>query len=441
MTRIRHQGNYPKAPITQTTFASRNGRSPSSRRLSKPKRLKIITQFYPPDYAATGQLIEELANHLQCEQMQVSVFTSQPSYAFNCNKAPKLERNGSLLVQRSGAARFWSQRIRGKAIEGLVFFLRSIVHLLRAAHRTDILLLTTAPPFLPVLGYLFNRFFGLQYVCLLYDIYPDIATKLYVIPQNHWLGKGWDWFNHHTWRRSQAVIVLSSTMKEHVIAKCPEVADRVKVIHNWANPKQIVPIDKQDNWFAHQHKLVHHFTVVYSGNMGRCHDLDTIMDAMHYLKDEPIQFVFIGDGAKCQDVKDQTERLGLTHVRFLPYQDRDVLPYSLTAADLLLVSISDGMEGLVAPSKLYSALAAGRPVAAVCNKRAYLQDLITQAQCGAVFSNGDGVGLAKFIHHLYQDSQLATAMGQSAREYFQSNFTPDIIAKRYHAVLTEPVSF
>lgn len=402
-------------------------------------RLSIFTQFYPPDYAATGQLIEELAIHLGRLGIDVQVFTGQPGYAFKKSSAPTKENSEKLLIRRSRTSRLCPFRIRGKAINGLLFFLRSALHLLKAAGRGDILLLTSAPPFLPILGYLANLLFGTPYVCLLYDLYPDVAVELKVVSHKNWLVQLWNWLNKQVWKKASSVIVLSSTMKDRVQAKCPEISDKISVIHNWANPDWIVPIAKQNNWFAHKYDLVNTFTVLYSGNMGRCHEMDTILEAARQLQNEPIQFVFIGGGAKRQTCIDLVKNLGLRNCRFLPYQEKQDLPYSLTACDLSLVSISPGMEGVVAPSKLYGILAAGRPVAIICEPYSYLPALVADANCGAAFNNGDGTGLAKFIRRLATDTQLTHRMGIAGRRYLQSNFTPEIIAKQYSNLLLQGV--
>ena len=403
--------------------------------LHKAIKLSIFTQFYPPDYAATGQLIEELAIQLGKLGINVNIFTGQPGYAFRKESAPLKERLDKLFIRRSRTAILWNSRIRGKAINGILFCLRSGLHLMKAAGRGDILLITTAPPFLQVLGYLANRCFGTPYVCLIYDLYPDVAVELNVVSTKNWLVQSWNWLNKKIWRQAQSIVVLSSTMKERVIAKCPEVKDKISVIHNWANPDWIMPLAKQDNWFAQQHDLVNKFTVMYSGNMGRCHEMDTIMTAAKQLQNEDIQFVFIGGGAKQQICVQQD----LPNCRFLPYQEKHVLPHSLTACDLSLVSISSGMEGLVAPSKLYGILAAGRPVAAICEPHSYLKSLLLEANCGATFNNGDGTGLATFIRRLAQDRELALNMGTAGREYLESNFTPEIIALEYSKLLRQAV--
>lgn len=402
-------------------------------------KLSIITQFFPPDYAATGQLIEELALQLGRQGLPVDIFTGQPGYAFNKESAPAIEQLEQVKIKRSRMTRIWSKRIRGKALNGLLFCLRSGVHLLRTRSRGDVLLLTTAPPFLPLLGYLVHKSFGLPYVCLLYDLYPDVAVELNVVSREHWAVRLWDTINRHVWRRAQKIIVLSSTMKDRVVAKCPEIKDKISVIHNWADPNQIVPIAKHQNWFAKAFNLVDTFTVLYSGNMGRCHDMETILAAAKLLKDQPIQFVFIGNGAKREGFRTKASQLGLHNCQFLPYQDKQNLPYSLTACDLSLVSVSPGMEGLVAPSKLYAALAAGRPLAIICEPHSYLRTMLQESGCGEAFSNGDAEGLAAFIRRLAADSQLTKQMGQAGRRYLQSNFTPDLIAQQYSQVLCEAV--
>ena len=226
-------------------------------------------------------------------------------------------------------------------------------------------------------------------------------------------------------------------MKTRILNNCQSLASsRVSVIHSWADPDHIKPYSKRDNCFAKEHDLVETFTVLYSGNIGRCHDIDTIVDAMQYLKDEPIQFIFIGDGAKQPNLIEQVERLGLSSkVKFLPYQTKQDLPHSLTACDLSLVSVSEDMGALVAPSKLYSALAAGRPIAAICSTESYLNPLIAKMGCGGTFENGQGKKLADYILYLSRDRSVAEQLGAAGRTYMERHFTPQTIAAQYADVL------
>lgn len=396
--------------------------------------LSIVTQFYPPDYAATGQLIAELATQLGRQGMHVQVFTGQPGYAVH-QIAPKFERSQRVSVWRTQRQWFWVRRIRGKVLRGLLFCLSALVHLFLYSNQADTLLFTTEPAFLPIIGYFYSLLTDKPYVCLLYDIYPDIAVKLGVISDHHWLVRCWEWLNHLAWRRAKRIIVLSPSMKACLVAKCPDIAYKVDVIHNWADPQKIVPIPKESNTFAQRHDLVEPFTVLYSGNMGRCHDMQTILEAARHIQHNPIghpiRFVFVGDGAKRQECVDLVRRWGLQNCLFLPYQDKNQLPYSLTACDVSLVSVSPGMEELVAPSKLYGILSAGRPVAAICEPHSYLRKILHEGSCGKAFMSGDSQGLAAFIRELAQHPATVHQMSLGGRRYLEENFTPELIAQQY----------
>jgi glycosyltransferase involved in cell wall biosynthesis len=295
--------------------------------------------------------------------------------------------------------------------------------------------LTTAPPFLPLLGYFFNLCFQTSYVCLLYDLYPDIAVELNVIQEQHWLAKLWESCNLLTWRNSSAIIVVNSTMKDRILEKCPEVADKIVIIPNWCDTEKIQPIEKKDNWFAQKYNLTERFTVLYSGNMGRCHDMETLVNTMIILRDTPIQFMFIGSGDKLKYIQNQVETHNLNNCLFLPYQSKEDLPYSLTTGDVAIVSIDKNMEGLVVPSKLYSALAAGIPIAAICPAHSYLHSVLSAGNCGEAFVNGDSEGLANYIAQLSKHPELVRSLGRSARAYCLENYTREKIAQDYLKLL------
>ncbi|PSR17461.1 glycosyltransferase WbuB [filamentous cyanobacterium CCP3] len=398
-------------------------------------QVSILTQFFPPDYAPTGQLMAELAQGLSYQGLKVQVFAGQPGYAYDRSLAPQQETVNGVMVRRTRTSRLWPQRIRGRAVGGLLYCLRSLVKLLHPARRGDLVLVTTEPPYLPVLAYLLHCLFKQPYLCVVYDLYPEVAVALRVVPHTHSLARLWHGLNCLTWRHAEAIVVLSRTMKQRIVDHCPEISDKISVIHNWADPRLIYPRPKVDNWFAHQHGLTQVFTVLYSGNMGRCHDLDTIMAAAQVLRHAPVKFVFVGGGAKRQPCADQAQSAGLTNCLFLPYQSKGDLPYSLTACDLSLVSLVPGVEGLVAPSKLYSSLAAGRPVAAICESHSYLRSLLSEGGFGRAFSNGDSRGLADFIHTLMTNPALVKQMGDRGRSYMQQKFTPEQAVLRYFEVV------
>ncbi|WP_017296676.1 EAL domain-containing protein [Nodosilinea nodulosa] len=405
----------------------------------RPIRLSIVTQFFPPDFAATGQYMDELATQLGQQGFAVQVFTGQPSYAFEVAEAPAQEQKGPVHITRSNLLRSRSRRMAGRTISSLAFCVHAAWHLLKNRRQSDITLFVSEPPYVQVVGFLLHLLFGTPYAALVYDLYPDVVSGLGMLPARHPVVRLWDAINRRVWQRAEAVIVPCETMKARIVAKHPDLGDRIAVIHNWSDPDWVKPLAKADNAFAQAQGLAETFTVLYSGNMGRCHDMDTILGAAQALQGEPVQFLFIGGGPKRDATQSQIAELGLTNCRFLPYQDKALLPQSLTACDLHLVSIDTDMEGLVAPSKFYSALSSGRPVAIICESHSYLRGLVSEANCGAAFSNGDSQGLASFIHYLLKDREVTQQLGLSGHRFIRERFTVGAISRQYYRLLRRAV--
>ncbi len=394
--------------------------------------ISIITQFYPPDYAATGQFVYDLAGALAHQGCDVSVFTGMPGYAFRQTDVKHKEHDNGVFVQRTGSIHLIPKRIRNKVFSSVLFLVRSLIKFRRGNMRGSHLVLTSAPPFLGLIGWFYNKIFDHTYSCIIYDIYPEVAVRLSVIAADHWIVKFWEFVNHKVWNRAESLIVLSEPMKQLLIQKHKHLADKIHVIHSWADPKFISPIAKSENWFAEQYGLTDYFVVLYSGNLGRCHDAETILKCAQLLSSRAdIKFVLIGNGVGSQIIKEAIASGALTNVLQLPYQDREVLPYSLTACDLSLVSILPNVGDTIAPSKMYGILAAGRPVAVICPEQSYLREIVDEGACGACFENGDAQGLADYICWLASNSDIQEKLGKNARKSLELHYTIDQAIPKY----------
>ncbi len=394
--------------------------------------ISIITQFYPPDYAATGQFIYDLAGALVQEGFAVSVFTGMPGYAFRQTDVKHEEHDNGVFVRRTGSIHLMSKRIRNKVFGSVLFVVRCVVKCLSKDIRGSHLVLTSAPPFLGLIGWFYNKFWGHTYSCIIYDVYPEVAVRLKVVALDHWIVKFWEFVNCKVWGRSESLIVLSEAMKQLLIKKHKNLADKIHVIHSWADPKFIIPIAKSENWFAKLYGLTDDFVVLYSGNLGRCHDNQTILNCAQLLISRTdIKFVFIGNGVGSQIIKQAIASGQLPNALQLPYQDREVLPYSLTACDLSLVSILPNVGDTIAPSKIYGILAAAKPVAVICPKDNYLREIVDGGNCGNCFENGDAQALANYICWLADNPHMQEKLGKNARKLLERHYTIDQAIPKY----------
>ncbi len=398
------------------------------------KHVSFISQFYPPDFAATGQFIEDIVVYLASSGYKIYVFTSKPSYATSSNRdCPKQESFNGIKIFRSNSINVLPKRIRGKAISGFVFLIRAFIDILLRHQKYDITFITSAPPFLNLLGYINWLLFKQPYICIVYDIYPEVVTQLGVLKPNNWIIKLWKFCNIKSWLHAEKIIVLTEEMKKKILQDSPSILDKkICVIPTWASEHMIKPIPKEENNFVKSHGLDNYFIVLYSGNLGRCHDSSALLSIAKSLQSNPkIKFIFIGGGIGRNLLEEAINNKQLTNTTLLPYQTKEMLPLSLTACDVSILSIKKGFENIIAPSKFYGMLAAGRPIISICSPDSYVSKIIKEWDCGRTFSSEEIENARDYINYLFESPQEVERLGKNARLCFEKNFTFAQASKKF----------
>lgn len=213
-------------------------------------------------------------------------------------------------------------------------------------------------------------------------------------------------------RRHDAVIAIGRCMAGRLArAGVPE--ERLTVLPNWPDP-QVRPVPRGVNGFRNGLGLDDRFVVAYSGNLGLAHPMDAVLAAAAALRDgnPAVRFLMIGGGRGHAALADSARRLGLDNVLFQPWQPADRLAESLSAADLHLAVMAGAAEGLMVPSKLAGAMAAGRPCLFLGPAGSEAAQRLSG--CGAVLDPGDGAGLAETIQAYATDPKRCTEEGARA---------------------------
>ena len=179
--------------------------------------------------------------------------------------------------------------------------------------------------------------------------------------------------------------------------------------------------------------------VGHSGNLGRAHDFDTILAASERLRDDPrISFLFIGSGHNLDKLAKLVNSRGLAaSFRFIPYQERTFLKYSLGVPDLHWLSLKPQLEGLIVPSKFYGIAAAGRPTIAITAADGEIANLPRNHNCGRVIEPGESEKLAATILELSRNSEQLATMGRNIRAMLDAQFTRRAAFRRWSAVHDE----
>ena len=399
--------------------------------------IRILSQYFYPDVASTGQLLTELSLGLAGKDIVVEVITAKPTYAGKLH-APKREVYNGINIRRLKTTRFNKNTKGGQIFNSISFFARTFFYLLFKSSKKPLMLVSN-PPFLPFMGYLIYKLRGINYVILVHDVFPEKAIRLNYIPKKGFTAWAWTLLDKKSLQKTSGIIAISESMKSNIENKLVKYNFKtqkdITVIHNWADAEFIKPIDNDENTFIKENSLGGKFIIQYSGNIGASYELEVLVEAARSITDSDVLFLFIGDGVKKKKLSAMAENYSLKNVMFLPYQKRTMLPHSLTAASVSIITYEKEMEGLLMPSKLYTTLASGKPVISFCTEDSEVGKIICHASCGFSINPDNVKELLEKISFLRNNPEERDRMGKNARKYFEENFTLEHSLEKYINVI------
>jgi glycosyltransferase involved in cell wall biosynthesis len=407
------------------------------------KEYLLVTEYFHPDTASTGQLMTELAVGLRDRGLDLTVYTGQPNYhSGNNEQQDQVTVHEGVPVKRIRAPQVRQSSLGRRLFNWLIFTgWMAIALLVSDAEADREVIFVSNPPMLSIAMWMVCRLRGWKYTYIVHDLYPDQPVELGYIKESGLVDRVWSFLQLHAYRDARRIVALGPVMRDRIIEHAGEGfdGDRVSVIHNWADERFITPMSKENNWFSREHDLLDPFTVLSSGNIGEFHDLETVVRAASNFEDRNVQMLIIGEGDNKQSIVDLAEDLGLRGdtVRFLPYQPRDDLPYSLTAADVSVVAVREGFEGVCVSSKLYTAMATGQPVLGIAQPYDDESRIIDAFDAGNHVPQSDVEGVVEAIERWRTNPELLAQQGRNARVAFEQRFTKDRSIDEYYRLLTD----
>ncbi|MBI1190722.1 MAG: glycosyltransferase [Tepidisphaera sp.] len=398
---------------------------------NKPLHVVLLNQPFFPDVVSTAQIAKDLADALVRRGHKVTAVASRSVYGQAGAALPRREEvpvrhadgglAGHISVRRVGLSVFGKKGIAARLADFLFFYLLATLRVLTLP-RPDIVVGFTTPPFIACVGVLARWLRGSKSVYWVMDLYPDVAIECGVMKPGSLTARFFERLSRWLLKKSSAVVVLGRCMRERVLAK-GIAPDKVAWIPVWADLSGISPVAHEANPYRAKFAPGGEFVVMYSGNLGIGHDAQTMIDAMKLLKDDAtIRFVFVGGGKRRREVEEAAAREKLTNFAWFEYQPREALGQSLSAADVHLISLRRGLEGIMVPSKLFGVMAAGRASIYIGEPSSEIWRVLGEAGAGVMTKEGDGPALARTIVELRDELARRRAMGEAARLGIEGKF-------------------
>lgn len=399
-------------------------------------KIIFINRYFLPDQSATSRMTTSIATALAQRGFSVAAVASREIHNQRSTDLPADEVIAGVQIKRLATSGFGRHTIVGRAVDYLCFHVFAFFWLLRNVSAGDIVVVCTDPPFLSVTSAVALRLKGGIMVNWIMDLFPETAVELGFF--RRWRFPMQLARKARNWSLNSPGITVCSTSKTAAYIEQEGLPrDQLIVMHHWSDGEEIHPIPPFRNRLRSQWGLNGTFVVGYSGNFGRAHEFQTMIDAARRLKDRTdIRFLLIGGGYQHAAVMEAARRLQLDNMIFKPLQPIANLSESLSAADVHLVSLLPELEHCIVPSKFYGILAAGRPTIFIGDPGGEVPRVLASRGCGRSVEIGAADELTATICELRDNPELCDEMGQKARQLLSREYSREKAVDAWCALIT-----
>ncbi len=378
-------------------------------------RVFILSELYFPDDSATGYVLRHLAEGL-APFYDVHVLCGQSARHTSTGRSTVREERHGVTIDRCATTFFDKDVVILRLINLVTICCSILLKALFSLKQGDVVIVVTNPPPLPYTALLAARIRRARCMLLVHDVYPEVLVATGLLRDNSFLLSSLRWLNRRLYPRFERVVVLGRDMQRLIESRFMPENKKATIITNWADIETISPKPRKENGLLKQLGLEDQFVIQYSGNMGRTHGLETILEAAVLLQQEgSIHFLLIGSGAKRRGVETYLASARLKNVSLLPLQLRQELTDTLNACDVAIISFINGIAGISVPSRMYNIMAAGKPIIAVADDDSELALVVREERIGWVVRPGDKTALVDAIRNAKSAPRKLKEMGERAR--------------------------
>jgi putative colanic acid biosynthesis glycosyltransferase WcaI len=406
--------------------------------------LLFLCPHFAPDVAPTGEVMTQIVDGLADRGHRLHVVTSLPWYQHHRvedewrGRLWRTETTPWGRVTRAHPFPTDKTNIPARAIAFGGFTGLAAGLATASPTRPDAVLAMSPPLTLGLAGWTVARLRRAPFVFNIQDVFPDVAVELGVLTNRRVIAAA-SWLERVSYQAADAVTVLSEDLRDNVVAKLTGrrrgEPDKVRVIPNFVDTVHIRPSDRE-NTYRKEHGLTGKQVVLYAGNVGLSQSLDLLVEAARRLTDrDGVVFVVNGGGSALAGL--ERSAAGLANVRFVPMQPKERLPEVLAAGDIHVVPLRRGLAKASVPSKLYSILAAGRPVLASVDEGTEVTRTVERAGAGLAVPPEDPDAFCAALVTLLGDPDGARRMGERGRQFVESWASPAAVAARYEDLFEE----
>lgn len=405
--------------------------APKKNRANKKPRILVISQVYVPDPTAVGQYMADAAAALVERGYDVRVLTSARGYDDPTVKYPLRETRDGVEIQRMPFSSFGKKTIAHRLLGQMLFLIQVFFRGIFTS-RLSAVLVSTSPPMASIVAVAIGLLRCKPIKFWAMDINPDQIIAMGKIGPNSIPAKIFNVINRWLLWSASDIVALDRFMGDRLDKKYP-VDKKMCIMPPWPHGDHLQSVEHDENPFRKKHGLEGKFVIMYSGNHSLTNPIDTVLRAALALQEhDNLVFAFIGGGVRKKEVDDLIAKHQPKNVISLPYQPREEIRYSLSAADVHLVTLGDDMVGIIHPCKIYGAMSLCRPILYFGPVPSHASELVDGYQIGWSLKHGDDqAAVDKILEIKNTPPEQLRDLGQKAVNAVKQNFDTEQMIEEF----------
>lgn len=395
-------------------------------------KILLITQVFYPDTVSVSQHLWDLAEHLQNNGHDVTVFTSKYSYEEKNIKYSNYELINGVKIYRIRQSKFGKGSALFRIIDFFTFSINISFKLLFVKKNNyDIIIGTTVPPLLSFMGIFISKIKKIPFYYWVMDLQPELSIASHLIKKNSLTAKFFTLIGNYSIKKSKKIISLDNFMTKYLIQRGANPA-YIYTIPVWPVIDKIYEGNREDNPFRIENNFKDKIVIMYSGNHAYVHPLDTLLKVTKLLEyDNRFLFVFVGGGVRKKDVSDFKLNNKSENIIQLPFQPRENIHNSLGASDIQVVILGDNQVGYTHPNKIYGAMFVGKPVLYIGPKKSHVTEIISNLEGNMMADHNDENTIVNDLLHFANLNDIQKEeIGLNNLKYVNKNFSPIILKNK-----------
>ncbi len=358
------------------------------------KNVIIITDFYHSQQNTTGYMLEKVYKSLEnSNDFNAKLITrfeqgvpNFPNTIFI--KAPKLDKKNLLK----------------RVVYDSVVTFKFTSKILKNVKKQDIVFTTTTPIFLIVSVAFLKKIIGFKWILLVHDVFPENLVVTKTVNEDSLFYRLLTQLFNHVYRSADNLIAIGSDMQDLMIDKTKK--SNIAIVQNWIDEADIILESKKENKILNELGWNNDTNVIFQffGNIGRVQGIDILLESIKKVKNlDGAKFLFIGDGAYIEELKQQIEDINHPNVIYYGKVSPDEKSFGLNACDIAFVTLAEGMKGLGVPSKTYYSMAANKYIFAIMDNDTEVANMVNQHNIGWTCASNDSDVIANKIDAIVED--------------------------------------